>query len=48
MSEDYTSMWESLGLDLVVYDALLEVLGKGRQRYPDQQHVYCVCRKPEL
>ncbi|MFV9645027.1 MAG: 2-hydroxyacyl-CoA dehydratase, partial [Desulfobacterales bacterium] len=31
MSEDYTSMWESLGLDLVAHDALLEVLGKGYQ-----------------
>ncbi len=31
MSEDYTSMWENLGLDLVAHDALLEVLGKGYQ-----------------
>ncbi len=31
MSEDYRSMWESLGLDLVAHDALLEVLGKGYQ-----------------
>jgi len=31
MSEDYKSMWESLGLDLVAHDALLEVLGKGYQ-----------------
>ena len=29
MSEDYRSMWESLGLDLAAHDALLEVLGKG-------------------
>ena len=29
MSEDYRSMWESLGLDLGAHDALLEVLGKG-------------------
>ena len=48
MSEGYTSMWESLGLDLVAHDTLLEVLGKVCQRYPDQQHVYRVCRKPEL
>jgi len=31
MSENYTSMWESLGLDLVAHDTLLEVLGKGYQ-----------------
>ncbi|MBW2345427.1 MAG: 2-hydroxyacyl-CoA dehydratase [Deltaproteobacteria bacterium] len=31
MSEDYRSMWEGLGLDLVAHDALLEVLGKGYQ-----------------
>ncbi|MDO9566520.1 MAG: double-cubane-cluster-containing anaerobic reductase [Candidatus Desulfaltia sp.] len=31
MSEDYKSMWESLGLDLGAHDALLEVLGKGYQ-----------------
>ncbi|MBU0735967.1 MAG: 2-hydroxyacyl-CoA dehydratase, partial [Proteobacteria bacterium] len=31
MSEDYRSMWKSLGLDLVAHDALLEVLGKGYQ-----------------
>lgn len=31
MSEDYRSMWESLGLDLAAHDALLEVLGKGYQ-----------------
>ncbi|MBW2568939.1 MAG: 2-hydroxyacyl-CoA dehydratase [Deltaproteobacteria bacterium] len=31
MSEDYRSMWESLGLDLTAHDALLEVLGKGYQ-----------------
>ena len=31
MSEDYRSMWENLGLDLVAHDALLEVLGKGYQ-----------------
>ena len=31
MSEDYTSMWESLGLDLGAHDVLLEVLGKGYQ-----------------
>ncbi|MDD2603583.1 MAG: 2-hydroxyacyl-CoA dehydratase, partial [Desulfobacteraceae bacterium] len=28
MSEDYRSMWESLGLDLTAHDALLGVLGK--------------------
>lgn len=27
MSEDYRSMWESLGLDLTAHDALLGVLG---------------------
>jgi len=31
MSEDYTSMWKELGLDLERHDALLEVLGKGYQ-----------------
>ncbi|MBW2097019.1 MAG: 2-hydroxyacyl-CoA dehydratase [Deltaproteobacteria bacterium] len=31
MSEDYRSMWETLGLDLVAHDALLQVLGKGYQ-----------------
>ena len=31
MSEDYTSMWEGLGLDLAGHDALLEVLGNGYQ-----------------
>ena len=31
MSEDYRSMWETLGLDLAAHDALLEVLGKGYQ-----------------
>jgi len=31
MSEDYRSMWENLGLDLVAHDALLEVLGNGYQ-----------------
>ncbi len=29
MSENYRSMWESLGLDLKAHDALLDVLGKG-------------------
>ena len=29
MSEDYTSMWESLGLDLKAHDALLGVLEQG-------------------
>ncbi|MBI5579000.1 MAG: 2-hydroxyacyl-CoA dehydratase [Deltaproteobacteria bacterium] len=28
MSEDYRSMWQNLGLDLVAHDALLGVLGK--------------------
>ena len=28
MSEDYRSMWQNLGLDLVSHDALLGVLGK--------------------
>ena len=31
MSEDYRSMWETLGLDLAAHDMLLEVLGKGYQ-----------------
>lgn len=31
MSEDYRSMWETLGLDLAAHDALLQVLGKGYQ-----------------
>ena len=31
MSEDYRSMWETLGLDLAAHDALLEALGKGYQ-----------------
>ncbi|MBL7205019.1 MAG: 2-hydroxyacyl-CoA dehydratase [Desulfobacteraceae bacterium] len=31
MSEDYRSMWKSLGLDLAAHDALLDVLGKGYQ-----------------
>jgi benzoyl-CoA reductase/2-hydroxyglutaryl-CoA dehydratase subunit BcrC/BadD/HgdB len=29
MTEDYKSMWNSLGLDLEAHEALLEVLGKG-------------------
>ena len=29
MSEDYTSMWESLGMDLKAHDALLGVLEQG-------------------
>ncbi|MGD9157094.1 MAG: double-cubane-cluster-containing anaerobic reductase [Desulfobacteraceae bacterium] len=29
MSEDYTSMWTDLGLDLEAHDALLSVLGQG-------------------
>ncbi|WP_022665805.1 double-cubane-cluster-containing anaerobic reductase [Desulfospira joergensenii] len=29
MSEDYTSMWQDLGLDLSAHDALLNVLGSG-------------------
>jgi benzoyl-CoA reductase/2-hydroxyglutaryl-CoA dehydratase subunit BcrC/BadD/HgdB len=31
MSEDYRSMWKSLGLDLQAHDTLLEVLGQGYQ-----------------
>lgn len=31
MSEDYTPMWESLGMDLNAHDALLGVLGQGYQ-----------------
>jgi hypothetical protein len=27
MSEDYRSMWQNLGLDLVAHDALLGILG---------------------
>jgi benzoyl-CoA reductase/2-hydroxyglutaryl-CoA dehydratase subunit BcrC/BadD/HgdB len=31
MSEDYRSMWKSLGLDLEAHDTLLQVLGQGYQ-----------------
>ena len=31
MSEDYTKMWQQLGLDLEAHDALLGVLGQGYQ-----------------
>ncbi len=31
MSENYQSMWQTLGLDLKAHDALLDVLGKGYQ-----------------
>ena len=31
MGEDYKSMWNDLGLDIVAHDALLEVLGNGYQ-----------------
>lgn len=31
MSQDYTKMWEKLGLNLEAHDALLSVLGKGYQ-----------------
>ncbi|MFZ5569001.1 MAG: double-cubane-cluster-containing anaerobic reductase [Thermodesulfobacteriota bacterium] len=31
MSEEYTSMWQSLGLDLAAHDALLNVLGQAYQ-----------------
>lgn len=31
MSDDYTPMWQKLGLDIEAHDALLSVLGKGYQ-----------------
>ena len=31
MSDQYRSMWETLGLDLAAHDGLMEVLGKGYQ-----------------
>ena len=31
MGEDYKSMWNDLGLDIVAHDALMEVLGNGYQ-----------------
>jgi benzoyl-CoA reductase/2-hydroxyglutaryl-CoA dehydratase subunit BcrC/BadD/HgdB len=32
MSNDYTGMWQTLGLDLAAHDQLLEVLGQGYQQ----------------
>jgi benzoyl-CoA reductase/2-hydroxyglutaryl-CoA dehydratase subunit BcrC/BadD/HgdB len=32
MSNDYTGMWQALGLDLAAHDQLLEVLGQGYQQ----------------